>query len=214
MAEVPTVIESSDRGDRAFDLFSRLLRDRIVFLGTPVDDNVANLLIAQFLFLESEDSDRDVSVYINSPGGSATAMFALYDVMNYLRCDIATYCMGMAASAAAVLLAAGTNGKRYALPNARVLIHQPHGSTGEGQAADIEIAAKEILRQRQLMNDILARHTGKSVDVIAHDTDRDFIMGAEDARAYGLVDHVLPAGKLGALSKLTPDQAPGSNGKR
>ena len=179
---VPTVIEQASRGERAFDIYSRLLKERVVFLGTPIDDGVANLLIAQLLFLEAEDPDKDIALYVNSPGGAATALFAIYDTMTSIRSDVATYCLGQAASAAAVILAAGVAGKRFALPNARVLIHQPHGGI-EGQSADIEIHAKEILRQRRRMEEILAEHTGQPIERIKADTDRDFILGAEEARA-------------------------------
>jgi ATP-dependent Clp protease protease subunit len=195
---VPTVIEETSRGERAFDIYSRLLKERVVFLGTPIDDGVANLLIAQLLFLEAEDPDKDIALYVNSPGGAATALFAIYDTMTSIRSDVATYCMGQAASAAAVVLAAGVAGKRFALPNARVLIHQPHGGI-EGQSADIEIHAKEILRQRRRMEEILAEHTGQSMERIQADTDRDFILGAEEARAYGLVDHVVSTRSLRSL---------------
>jgi len=187
---VPTVIEQSSRGERAFDIYSRLLKERIVVLGREVDDDVANLIVAQLLHLEAEEPERDVKLYINSPGGSGTAMFAIYDAMQYVRPDVETTCMGQAASAAAVLLAAGAPGKRFALPNSRVLIHQPHGGA-QGQSVDIEIQAKEILRQRRRMEEILALHTGQPIERIREDTDRDFIMTAEDAKAYGMVDHVL-----------------------
>ena len=187
---VPTVVEPSERGERAFDIYSRLLRERIVFLGTPIDDGVANLLMAQFLHLEAEEPDKDISLYVNSPGGDATALFALYDTMRYVKPDVATYCVGQAASAAAVILAAGAPGKRFALPNARVLIHQPHGGM-QGQSADLEIHAREILYQRRRVEEILAEHTGQPMEKIAHDTDRDFIMRAEEARDYGMVDEVI-----------------------
>lgn len=198
MAEmfVPMVVEQTGTGERSFDIYSRLLRDRIVFLGTPLDDGVANLLTAQLLLLESEDPDADVSLYINSPGGSTTSLFSVYDVMQYIRCDVATICMGMAASAAAVLLAAGAPGKRSALPNARILIHQPHGEIGHGQASDVALRATEFLKQREMMNVILARHTGQSLETIAADTDRDNIMNPEQAIAYGLVDQTIDARKL------------------
>jgi ATP-dependent Clp protease protease subunit len=187
---IPTVVEPSERGERAFDIYSRLLKDRIVFLGTPIDDNVANILMAQFLHLEAEDPDKDISLYINSPGGDATALFAFYDTMRYVKPDVATYCVGQAASAAAVILAAGAPGKRFALPNARVLIHQPHGGM-QGQSADLEIHAREILYQRRRVEEILAEHTGQPIERIAADTDRDFIMRAEEAREYGMVDEVI-----------------------
>jgi ATP-dependent Clp protease protease subunit len=195
---VPTVVEQTSRGERAFDIYSRLLKERVVFLGTPIDDAVANLLIAQLLFLEAEDPDRDIALYVNSPGGAATALFAIYDTMASIRSDVATYCLGQAASAAAVILAAGVPGKRFALPNARVLIHQPHGGI-EGQSSDIEIHAKEIHRQRRRMEEILAEHTGQPIERIEADTDRDFILGAEEARAYGLVDHVVSRRSLRSL---------------
>ena len=203
---VPTVVEQSDRGERAFDIYSRLLRDRVVFLGNPIDDPVTNLIVAQLLFLESEDPDKEIAMYINSPGGASTGLFAIYDTMQYMRPDVATYCVGQAASAAAVILAAGAPGKRFALPNARVLMHQPHGGM-EGQSADLEIHAREIVRQRHRVDELLAQHTGQPVERIAADTDRDFILDAEGARAYGVVDEVVtrrllvpvPAG-LGASS--------------
>ena len=187
---IPTVVEPSDRGERAFDIYSRLLKDRVVFLGSEIDDEVANVLMAQFLHLEAEDPDKDISLYINSPGGSATALFAFYDTMRYVKPDVATYCVGQAASAAAVILAAGSPGKRFALPNARVLIHQPHGGM-QGQSADLEIHAREILYQRRRMEEILAEHTGQPIEKVAADTDRDFIMHAEQAKAYGIVDEVI-----------------------
>jgi ATP-dependent Clp protease, protease subunit len=187
---VPTVIESSNRGERAYDIYSRLLKDRIVMLGTQVDDNVAGLLTAQLLHLEAEDADRDICLYVNSPGGSMTSMFAIYDTMQYIKPDVATVCLGMAASAAAVILAAGAAGKRAMLPNARVLIHQPHGGV-QGQTADIEIQAKEMSFGRRRMEEILAAHTGQPLERVARDTDRDYILGAEEAVAYGMVDEIL-----------------------
>jgi ATP-dependent Clp protease, protease subunit len=192
---IPTVVEPSERGERVFDIYSRLLKDRVVFLGTPIDDNVANVLMAQFLHLEAEDPDKDISLYINSPGGDATALFAFYDTMQYVKPDVATYCVGQAASAAAVILAAGAPGKRFALPNARVLIHQPHGGM-QGQSADLEIHAREILYQRRRVEEILAEHTGQPIEKISADTDRDFIMRAEEARAYGMVDEVISSRAL------------------
>jgi ATP-dependent Clp protease protease subunit len=192
---VPTVIEQSNRGERAFDIYSRLLKDRIVILGSPVDDDVAGVLVAQLLHLESEDPDRDISLYINSPGGSATAMFAIYDTMQYIKADVSTLCLGMAASAAAVLLAGGAAGKRFVLPNARVLIHQPHGGA-QGQSSDIQIQAREIAFLRGRMEEVLAFHTGQPVEKVAADTDRDFILGAEEAVTYGLADHVLTRREL------------------
>ena len=187
---VPTVIEQTNRGERAFDIYSRLLKERIIFLGTPIDDTVANLMMAQLLHLESEDPEKDISVYINSPGGEITGLFAIYDTMQYIKPDVSTICIGQAASAAAVLLASGTPGKRYALPHARILIHQPHGGAS-GQAVDIEIQAKEILRMRELLDNILAYHTGQTVEKVSKDTDRDFIMSAPESKVYGIVDEIL-----------------------
>ena len=200
MPLIPIVIEQSSRGERAYDIYSRLLKDRIIFLGTPVNDDVANLLIAQFLFLESEDPDKDINFYINSPGGMVTAGLAIYDTMRYVKPDICTLCMGQAASMAAVLLAAGTEGKRYALPNARILIHQPMGAF-QGQAADVAIQAKEILRMRETLNEILASHTKQDIDKIRKDTDRDFYMSGEEAKAYHLVDHVIAQREAGSEPK-------------
>ncbi|HZD16808.1 MAG TPA: ATP-dependent Clp protease proteolytic subunit [Actinomycetota bacterium] len=188
--QVPTVVEQTSRGERHFDIYSRLLNERIIFLGMPVDDTIGNLITAQLLHLESADPEKDISLYINSPGGSATALLAIYDTMQYINPDVSTICMGQAASAAAVLLASGAAGKRYALKHSRVLVHQPHGQVG-GQAADIEIHAKEILRQRQLVEQILVRHTGQSPERIAEDTDRDFILTADAAKDYGIVDEVI-----------------------
>ncbi len=187
---VPTVVESSSRGERAYDLYSRLLRERLIILGTPVDDTVANLVCSQLLFLEYEDPDKDVSLYINSPGGDITGLFAIYDTMKYVKPDISTFCYGQAASAAAVLLAAGTKGKRFALPHSRILLHQPYGGVG-GQATDIEIQAREIMRMRDLLNTMLSEDTGQPVEKIAKDTDRDFILEADEAVAYGIIDEVL-----------------------
>jgi len=187
---IPIVIEQSSRGERAYDIYSRLLKDRIIFLGTPIDDYVANLLIAQLLFLESEDPEKDINIYINSPGGSVTAGLAIYDTMQYIKPDITTLCIGQAASMGAILLAAGTKGKRYSLPHSRIMIHQPMGGS-YGQASDIAIQAKEILRMRESLNKILADHTSQSLEQIQTDTDRDFFMSGEDARQYGLVDHVM-----------------------
>jgi ATP-dependent Clp protease protease subunit len=191
---VPIVVEQTNRGERSFDIYSRLLKERIVFLGTEVDDNVANLIMAQLIHLEAEDPGKDISLYVNSPGGSITALFAIYDTMQYIKPDVSTLCMGQAASAAAVLLAAGARGKRYALPHARILIHQPHGQAG-GQAVDIEIQAKEILRYRRLLDEILALHTGQQLEKVSKDTDRDFIMTAEEAKAYGIVDEIISTRK-------------------
>jgi len=193
---IPTVIEQTGRGERAYDIYSRLLKDRIIFLGTGIDDNVANIITAQLLFLQSEDAGKDISVYINSPGGSVTAGLAIYDTIQFLKCDVTTYCIGQAASMGAVLLAAGTKGKRFALPNARIMIHQPWGGV-QGQASDISIQAKEILHTRDRLNEILALHTGKSVEAIAKDTDRDFFMSASEARDYGLVDEVVKSRRDG-----------------
>jgi len=188
---VPIVVEQTGRGERAYDIYSRLLQDRLVFIGTGINDEVSNLIIAQLLFLQSQDATKDISVYINSPGGSVTAGLAIYDTMQFITCDVATYCVGQAASMGAVLLAAGTKGKRYSLPNARIMIHQPWGGA-EGKATDISIAAKEILRLKDRLNEILASHTGKDADTLANDTERDFFMSADEAKAYGLVDEVLP----------------------
>jgi ATP-dependent Clp protease, protease subunit len=196
---VPTVIEQTNRGERAFDIYSRLLKERICFLGTPIDDTVSNLMIAQLLHLESEDPDKDISIYINSPGGEITGLFAIYDTMQFIKCDVQTICVGQAASAAAVLLAAGAKGKRYVLPHARILIHQPHGGAS-GQAVDIEIQAKEIIRMRELLDELLAHHTGQLVDKIAHDTDRDFIMSAPEAKEYGIVDEVISNRELAQVA--------------
>jgi ATP-dependent Clp protease, protease subunit len=193
-ALVPIVVETTGRGERAYDIFSRLLKDRIIFIGTAIGDEISNLIIAQLLFLQSEDAEKDISIYVNCPGGSVTAGMAIYDTMQFLKCDVATYCVGQASSMAAVLLTAGTKGKRYSLPNARIMIHQPWGGA-QGQAADISIQAKEILRLRDRLNEILAKHTGKSLEDIARDTDRDFFMSAAEARDYGLVDEVVEGGK-------------------
>jgi ATP-dependent Clp protease protease subunit len=197
---IPMVVEQTGRGERAYDIFSRLLKDRIVFVGTAIDDEISNLIIAQMLFLQGEDAEKDIHFYINSPGGSVTAGLAIYDTMQYLKCDVTTYCVGQAASMAAVLLAAGTKGKRFALPNARIMIHQPWGGV-QGQASDISIQAKEILRLRDNLNAILAAHTGKSLEMISRDTDRDFFMSAEESRVYGLVDQVVVSRKQAAGSK-------------
>jgi len=192
---VPVVVEQTSRGERSFDIYSRLLKERIVFLGTPIDDNVGNLVMAQLLHLESEDPEKDINLYINSPGGDITALFAIYDTMQYVKCDVSTTVMGQAASAAAVLLLAGTNGKRFALPHSRVLLHQPHGQAG-GQAVDIEIQAKEMTRYRKLLEELIAEHTGQPLDKVAKDTDRDFILTAEEAVQYGVVDEVISTRKL------------------
>jgi len=191
MTLIPFVIEKTGREERAMDIYSRLLKDRIVFLGTPVYDDIANIIIAQLLFLEAENPEKDISVYINSPGGSITAGLAIYDTMQYVKPDIQTICLGQAASMAAVLLAAGKKGKRFALPNSRVLIHQPWLQGLGGQATDIDIHAKDILRQRQRLNEILANHTGQAIDKIMRDTDRDYILQAQEATEYGIVDQVI-----------------------
>ena len=193
MQLVPMVVEQTNRGERAYDIFSRLLKDSIIFLGTPIDDQIANLAIAQMLFLEAEDPDRDIVLYINSPGGSITAGLAIYDTMQFIKPDVATYCIGQAASMAAVLLAAGAKGKRYSLPNSRIVIHQPliMGSGIAGQATDIDIAAREILRMRERINDILVHHTGQSVKRIQDDTERDYIMSADQGKEYGIIDDVI-----------------------
>jgi len=195
---VPTVIEQTNRGERAFDIYSRLLKERIIFLGTPIDDTVANLMMAQLLHLESEDPDKDISIYINSPGGEITGLFAIYDTIQYIKPDVSTICIGQAASAAAVLLAAGTHGKRFVLPHSRILIHQPHGGAS-GQAVDIAIQAKEITRMRELLDNILAHHTGQTVEKIAGDTDRDFIMSAIEAKEYGIIDEILSNRELASV---------------
>jgi ATP-dependent Clp protease, protease subunit len=187
---VPVVVEQTNRGERSFDIYSRLLNERIIFLGTPIDDTVANLVMAQLLHLESEDPEKDIQLYINSPGGSVTALLAIYDTMQYVKPDVATTCMGQAASAAAVLLAAGAPGKRLGLPHSRVLIHQPSGGA-EGQSVDIEIQAREIIRMRRMLDEILATHTGQDADKIGRDTDRDFIMTASQAKEYGIIDEII-----------------------
>lgn len=188
---VPMVVEQTNRGERAYDIFSRLLKDNIIFIGTPIDDSVANLVIAQMLFLEAEDPDKDILLYINSPGGSITAGLAIYDTMQFIKPDVHTYCLGQAASMGAVLLAAGAKGKRFSLPNSRILIHQPLMSGLSGQATDIDLAAKEILRMRQRLNEILVEHTGQDPARIQEDTERDYIMTAEQGKAYGIIDDVI-----------------------
>lgn len=193
---VPNVTEQTSRGERTSDLFSRLLKENIIFLGMPIDDTVANLICAQLIHLESENPDRDINIYINSPGGDITSLFAIYDTMQFIKNDIATICLGQAASAAAVLLAAGTKGKRLALPHSRVLLHQPYGQVGYGQVTDLEIAAKEILRMRDLLEEILAKHTGQSMERIHADTDRDFIIEANEAVEYGIIDSVISSREL------------------
>jgi ATP-dependent Clp protease protease subunit len=198
---VPTVVESTNRGERAYDLYSRLLRERIIFLGTPVDDTVANLVCAQLLFLESEEPDKDINLYINSPGGEITALFAIYDTMKFIHADVSTFCFGQAASAAAVLLASGTRGKRFALPHARVLLHQPFGGV-EGQASDIELQAKEILRMRDLLTSMLAEDTGQTHEKVTKDTDRDFIMTADEAVTYGVIDEIITSRTIAPLEAI------------
>jgi ATP-dependent Clp protease protease subunit len=192
---VPVVVEQTSRGERSFDIYSRLLKERIVFLGTPIDDNVGNLIMAQLLHLESEDPEKDINLYINSPGGDITSLLAIYDTMQYIKPDVSTIVMGQAASAAAVLVLAGTRGKRYALPHSRVLLHQPHGGA-EGQAVDIEIQAKEFTRYRRLLEELIARHTGQPLEKVVKDTDRDFILTAPEAVEYGVVDEVITTRKM------------------
>src|SRR5271154_2682002 len=193
---VPTVIEQTGRGERAYDIYSRLLKDRIIFLGSPIDDTVANIIIAQLLFLQMEDSKKDISLYIHSPGGYVTAGMAIYDTMQFMTCDVATYCIGMAASMGAVLLAAGTKGKRFSLPNSRIMIHQPSMQGLAGQAADIDIYAKEILRMRETLNGLLAGATGQPVDRVARDVDRDYIMSPDQGVEYGMIDRVIASLEL------------------
>jgi len=197
---VPTVVEQTPRGERAFDIYSRLLKDRIVFLGTPIDDGVANIIMAQLLHLEGEDPDKDIALYINSPGGSTYALMAVYDTMQFIKPDVSTYCMGLAASAAAVLLAGGAHGKRFALPHSRIMVHQPHVSGVGGQATDIEIHAKEILKTREEINEILALHTGRDLALVSDDTDRDFWLSAAEAVDYGAIDTVLQGRQLEAVA--------------
>ena len=204
---VPMVVEQTSRGERAYDIYSRLLKENIIFLGTPIDDNVSNLVIAQLLFLEAEDPERDISIYVNSPGGSITAGLAILDTIQFVRPDIVTFCVGQAASMAAVLLAAGTKGKRFSLPNSRIMIHQPSMQGLAGQAADIDIYAKEILRMRETLNQILAEYTGQHVDRIARDVDRDYIMSAEQAVEYGMIDRVVSSRELAPqpVPRRSPD---------
>ncbi len=197
---IPTVVEQTPRGERVFDIYSRLLKDRIVFLGNPIDDGVANIIMAQLLHLEGEDPDKDIALYINSPGGSTYALMAVYDTMQFIKPDVATYCMGLAASAAAVLLAGGAKGKRFSLPHARIMVHQPHVSGVGGQATDIEIHAKEILKTREEINEILAYHTGKSLELVSEDTDRDFWLSAAEAVEYGVIDTILQGRQLEAVA--------------
>ena len=207
MVLVPMVVEQTNRGERAYDIYSRLLKDRIVFIGAPIEDHMANLVIAQLLFLQAEDPEKDIQVYINSPGGSVSDGLAIYDTMQYVRPDVVTTCMGMAA---AVLLAAGTPGKRYALPNSRVMIHQPLGGF-QGQAADIEIRAREIIKTKDNINRILSQHTGQPLDVIERDTDRDFFMSPDDAKTYGLIDHIYHANRI---PEPSADKERKENGKK
>ena len=197
---IPMVIEQTGRGERSYDIYSRLLKDRIIFLGTPVDDNVANLIVAQLLFLQSEDAEKDISLYINSPGGSVTAGLGIYDTMQFVKCDVATYCVGQAASMGALLLSAGAAGKRYCLPNSRVMIHQPWGGF-QGQASDIDIHAQEILSLKERLNGIMAHHCGKEVGDLEKDTDRDNFLSAEQAKSYGLVDEVVESVSKGSAGK-------------
>ncbi|HYG73200.1 MAG TPA: ATP-dependent Clp protease proteolytic subunit [Actinomycetota bacterium] len=202
---VPVVVEQTSRGERSFDIYSRLLKERIVFLGTPVDDNVGNLIMAQLLHLESEDPDKDINLYINSPGGDITALFAIYDTMQYVKPDVSTLVMGQAASAAAVLLLAGAKGKRFALPHSRVLLHQPHGGA-QGQSVDIEIQAREIVRYRQLLDQLISEHTGQPLERVTKDTDRDYILTAPEAVEYGVVDEVI------STRKMRPELAAAASG--
>lgn len=206
---VPMVVESTNRGERAFDIYSRLLKERIVFIGTPINDDVANLVIAQLLYLQSEDPEREISLYINSPGGIVSSGLAIYDTVQYIRPKVSTLCIGMAASMAAVLLAGGAEGMRYALPHANIMIHQPHGGM-QGQATDIQIHAKEILRERELLNEILARHSGQPIERVSQDTDRDFFMTPEAAKAYGLIDDIIQA----PVHAVQPASANGSGGSK
>lgn len=192
---IPMVVEQTGRVERSYDIYSRLLRDRIVFIGTPIDDHIANVVVAQLLFLQMEDADKDINLYINTPGGAVTAGLAIYDTMQFVKCDVNTYCIGQAASAGALLLCAGAQGKRYALPNSRIMIHQPLGGV-QGQATDIDIQAREILRMREKLNEIMAEHTGQSLDTIKADTDRDFFMTPDEAKNYGIVDKVVKTLKL------------------
>jgi ATP-dependent Clp protease, protease subunit len=202
---VPVVVEQTSRGERSFDIYSRLLKERIVFLGTPIDDAVGNLIMAQLLHLESEDPDKDINLYINSPGGDITALFAIYDTMQYIKPDVSSIVMGQAASAAAVLVLAGAPGKRYALPHSRVLLHQPHGGA-QGQAVDIEIQAREIIRYRQLLDQLIAKHTGQPLERVGKDTDRDFILTAEEAKEYGVIDEIISS------RGITPELAAAATG--
>ncbi|OGQ93029.1 MAG: ATP-dependent Clp endopeptidase, proteolytic subunit ClpP [Deltaproteobacteria bacterium RIFOXYA12_FULL_61_11] len=198
MSLIPYVIEQTHRGERSYDIFSRLLKDRIIFLGTAIDENVANVVVAQLLFLQAEDAEKDVHVYLNSPGGSVSAGMAIYDTMQYIKPDVVTYCIGLAASMGAILLTAGAKGKRYALPNSKIMIHQPLGGVS-GQASDIEIAAREIVKTKQLLNEILSRHSGQPLERVQQDTDRDYYMTSEEALAYGLIDKVFTPSKGGTV---------------
>jgi ATP-dependent Clp protease protease subunit len=197
---VPYVIEQTHRGERSYDIYSRLLKDRIVMLGTEIDDDVANVIVAQLLFLESEDPDKDINLYVNSPGGSVTAGLAIYDTMQYLKCPVSTICVGQAASMGAVLLLAGAKGKRYSLPSSRIMIHQPLGGV-RGQATDIEIQAREILRMKAKLNELIVKHTGQSIERVEKDTDRDYFMGATEAKAYGIIDEIQSPRKVVGLGK-------------
>ena len=199
---IPTVFEQTSRGERYFDIYSRLLKDRIIFLGTPIDDTIANLIMAQLLHLESDEPDKDIFLYINSPGGSITSLFAIYDTMQYIRPEVNTVCMGMAASASAVILAGGAKGKRFALPHARVMLHQPHGGV-QGQASDIEIQARLIVQMREQLNQILADHSGQSLEKISQDTERDYWMIAEEAKEYGVIDGILTRRELAAVASAS-----------
>jgi len=205
MQLIPIVVEQSSRGERAYDIYSRLLKDRIVFLGTGINDDVANLVIAQLLFLEAEDPDKEINFYINSPGGLVSSGMAIYDTMQYIKCPVATLCMGQAASMGALLLAAGEPGKRFALPHARILIHQPLGGF-QGQATDVDIQAREILRLREELNEIMAKHTGQPIDRINRDTERDFYMSGQQAKEYGLIDDVIVKREMGKLSSVRPGE--------
>jgi len=205
MTLIPYIVEETPRGERAYDIYSRLLKDRIIFLGSAIDASVANLLTAQLLYLEAEDPDRDIELYINSPGGETSAGLAIYDTVQYVKPAVRTLCVGLAASAAAVLLAAGAPGKRYALPNARIMIHQPWGQIGQGQAVDLGIQAKEFLRTKRLMEEILARHTGQPVDKVHQDTDRDYYMGPEEARTYGMIDSICAVRSKIAVTPPSPN---------
>lgn len=196
---IPTVFEQTSRGERYFDIYSRLLKDRIIFLGMPIDDTIANLVMAQLLHLESEDPDKDIFLYINSPGGSITSLFAIYDTVQYIKPEVSTVCMGMAASAAAVILAGGQKGKRFALPHARIMLHQPHGAA-QGQASDIEIQAKLIVQMREQLNEILAKHTGQTIEKVTDDTERDYWMLANEAKDYGVIDGILTRRELTAVA--------------